>query len=374
MKRLSKLLTLGSYLFISSTVGLASQFDDGKTKELDEYLSGIVMTFNLTKTGPVRDDLAQTIEELIKNGANPNIQNSENGTCAIHFAAEAGCVGLIEFLIGRGVQVNARSKEGATALGYAALEDGKEAVLWLLKNGAEVNVFDRDGWTPLIFAASRGNKVALIALLESGADIERASCDARTALSLSAEKDHRDVVYELLTFGANDAGRVFKVSKNHEMLKTCFSTETELPDERPLYQALRLSDNDLLTGLLATLVDILNPNGLEYLINQPNCEGLTLLDIAFIKRNQKAILLFINNGGDPLAGKINGLRLASRIKEWQTPISSDSKSRCLSEMIYAVPQLKYLAILNSSPLFVALPKEVRLRIIRWILAPWAIGD
>lgn len=63
------------------------------------------------------------------------------GRTALHFAAEKGHVGMVEFLVGEcQAEVNARDSQGARPMHYAAEGNKVEALDALLRNGAKVTM------------------------------------------------------------------------------------------------------------------------------------------------------------------------------------------------------------------------------------------
>ena len=68
---------------------------------------------------------------------------------------------IVQLLLEKGADVNARSTDGRTPLMFAA-SSTPEIVTLLLEKGAEIEARDNKGMTPLMFAASAEIKQLLI--------------------------------------------------------------------------------------------------------------------------------------------------------------------------------------------------------------------
>jgi hypothetical protein len=126
-------------------------------------------------------------EQLILNGAvsensifsyfassvrsgNFNIRRSE-GLAPIHFAVMENHFGMIEFLLGKNIDINIKSISGTTPLHEAARTGNINIMRLLLDRGAEVNAMDAKGNTPLhIGIPVNVHREALNLLFEKGAD------------------------------------------------------------------------------------------------------------------------------------------------------------------------------------------------------------
>jgi ankyrin repeat protein len=135
----------------------------------------------------------------------------KNGLTALMVAAGRGSLDVIKLLLARGADVNLTNDEGWTALMEAVFRERERAARMLLRAGADVNGREkRNGLTPLMIAA-RTDKLGLVtALLANGADINAASTErGLTALHLVLGSDRlsaEDIAAELLAAGA-DAGK-----------------------------------------------------------------------------------------------------------------------------------------------------------------------
>ncbi|MBD5804357.1 Ankyrin repeat protein [Azoarcus sp. Aa7] len=146
---------------------------------------------------------------LIEKGADVNATSGDrsgnSGHSALMAAAEAGLVEVVDALLAKGVDVNARNSAGGSALlraagAYAA---ASEAIARrLLDAGAEVDARTESGSTPLTRAAGRNNGV-LPLLLERGADVNATTNNGWTALMVAAQAGNDDYVRALLQRGAD---------------------------------------------------------------------------------------------------------------------------------------------------------------------------
>ncbi|CAM9612425.1 unnamed protein product [Ectocarpus sp. 4 AP-2014] len=126
------------------------------------------------------------VDELLRNGANPNLGHREDqGLTPIHFAARFGNVELLKMLKRAGGDPGITNALGLTPLSYTCafkLSLGKNgddswerqqvaAIKWLLGQGANPNHVDKAGYAPLAWACRSGLFPAVVALVEAGADV-----------------------------------------------------------------------------------------------------------------------------------------------------------------------------------------------------------
>jgi ankyrin repeat protein len=86
-------------------------------------------------------------------------------------AAEQGSLAIVQSLLDKGANVDAKSNNGVTALIAAAAKRYPRTVQSLLDNGADVDTKDKYGRTALMVAAARGCFAMVQLLLDKGAKV-----------------------------------------------------------------------------------------------------------------------------------------------------------------------------------------------------------
>jgi len=142
-----------------------------------------------------------TKEQAINNLAN---RRDDEGYLLIQWAALNNKPEMVEYLVGVGVDVNAKdSNMGQAALHWAAVNDGIEALDALVKGGAMVTQIDPSGFTCLHVAAQYGHKRFLYRLVKLyKQDVHLVDGSGRSCLHWAAYKGHPKLVELLLFLGA----------------------------------------------------------------------------------------------------------------------------------------------------------------------------
>ncbi|XP_011858782.1 PREDICTED: ankyrin-1-like, partial [Vollenhovia emeryi] len=184
----------------------------------------------------------ETVKYLVeKENANVNAKDYL-GSTALHFAAESGHLGVVEYFVKNGADVSARDNEGLTPL-LVATKNGRHCIIkyfidqtkvdtniasycnctilhfaaesgiclrlfkYFLCKGAKVDARDRWGFTPLHLAAE-SNRLGIVKYLIKNFTDEEVYIDAKndddnTPLHLAAESGHLEIVEYLVGEGAN---------------------------------------------------------------------------------------------------------------------------------------------------------------------------
>jgi len=149
------------------------------------------------------------VKILLKNGANPDIQNVE-GNGPIHFAVRFNNQEFVETLIDAGADINLPDWQSFTPLHLAAKHNLPAMAQILIEKGADLNPRSKDKgymgygmWTPLAIACLRENEDVAKVLLDGGADPNIGSADGTMPLHYAAEKGKTELVRALISNGAD---------------------------------------------------------------------------------------------------------------------------------------------------------------------------
>ena len=219
---------------------------------------------------------------LIAFGAGVN-QKNRLGNPIIHAAVSGGNPELVELLISKGADVNAKGQYDRVALHYA---NKKGMAKILLAHGATVDAPTNFGETPLHWAASGINgldkQVDLVefadVLIANGADVNRKAGEGRsykTPLNYAAENNNLPVAKLLIAHGADVEGG----------------------GSSPLSSAG-------VNGDFVEMAQVLVENGAN--VNARNSQGSTPLHPACSRGNKKVVKYLLSKGADANAKDENG--------------------------------------------------------------------
>jgi ankyrin repeat protein len=111
-------------------------------------------------------------------------------------AAEKGHTKIVQLLLEKGADVNAKNKYGETALMYAAENGHTETVQLLLEKGARYDPFYKTkyGFTYLMVFAIGGLTNYCQELLNKGADVNAKTNDGQTAYDLTENDEIKKIL------------------------------------------------------------------------------------------------------------------------------------------------------------------------------------
>lgn len=146
--------------------------------------------FEAAATGVLRE----VERNVIKNKINL-IEYSPDGYTALHFAAWFGHYEVAKYLIMKGSNINAVSKNDSkvTPLHSAVAAGYGDIASLLAERGADVNAKQGDGNTPLHVAVTNGHARIVQMLLEKGADPSVKNNLGKTPADLAREKKMEEV-------------------------------------------------------------------------------------------------------------------------------------------------------------------------------------
>ena len=120
-----------------------------------------------------------------------------NKFTSVHYAVENGNLKMLEHLIDKGANIEARSKDGDTPLIRAAYRGDLQIVNYLISKGADLDAQSKLGITPLITSAGFDRLNIIKALVEAGANIEFISSRGYSAIKVAKAKNNDRIVYYL---------------------------------------------------------------------------------------------------------------------------------------------------------------------------------
>ena len=149
------------------------------------------------------------LELLLRYGADPGQTVPDEGTLLMTAVKCRYCDSpatkgeLVQLLLDRGAQLEARNDAGRTALLVACENKALDMVRLLLENGADMNASDKHGRSALHLAALKGSPAVVAELLASGATVDAPAWDGHTPLFSAMVMAEQRVVELLLDAGAS---------------------------------------------------------------------------------------------------------------------------------------------------------------------------
>ncbi|XP_068903743.1 serine/threonine-protein phosphatase 6 regulatory ankyrin repeat subunit B-like [Tenebrio molitor] len=263
----------------------------------------------------------ESVQELVKNGANLNakdiencaplyycIQNShyevakfllDNGS-TIDDGAELLCRAAmsdfpdgISLLLERGVSVNAKNAEGKTSLHWASFEGSNKCVKVLLAAGADPNCTDNLKSSPLMCAIMRSNYKVAECLINAGSDVNL-KCEGTTPLHLAVS--HGDIFSTILLVrhgadvNATDGNGFTPLHFVSLSDETVMELQELFREYSEHHEKMYISYNgeDCAKELLQNVANV----------NQKDIKGCTPLHLACQKKLSNLIRIFLEYGAD----------------------------------------------------------------------------
>ena len=125
-----------------------------------QYLVGAGADLEATGKGKGRMEFHWTAggdHELVQSLFDALTAASNDRWTALHFAAQAGHLAVVEFLVGAGADLEATSNNRWTALHWAAIEGHLAVVKYLVGQGLSVTATDNNGKKPRDLAEDEGH-------------------------------------------------------------------------------------------------------------------------------------------------------------------------------------------------------------------------
>jgi uncharacterized protein len=131
----------------------------------------------------VRKKDGDTVNDMLSKPSTQivNTRDLTTGDTALHIVTARRDLVWMQFVVGKGANVNAHNGKGETPLEIAAELGFVEGVDFLISAGARVDETNNTGSTPLIDAVSRRDLDVVRSLLKAGANAERPDNSGRSA-------------------------------------------------------------------------------------------------------------------------------------------------------------------------------------------------
>ncbi len=180
------------------------------------------------------------------------------GAEALAIAAARNYPDVVEFVLSKGVDVNARLTVGTTALQVAAANGNVDIVRMLIARQAKVNLADQFGDTPLIAAVQAGSLPGVTALLSAGSDVNATDKSGRGAAWWAARSGREDILKQLVADGANVSAADHNGSSPADqairagytrMGRLLLARVTATPRRRDAHEAIKASLRMILPGV-----------------------------------------------------------------------------------------------------------------------------
>lgn len=162
----------------------------------------------------------EIISQMLKNGANVNIQDDLGGTPLLAASLSSKSPEIIKILLKNGANINIKTKEGNNALHMAVMYNchSIDVIKTLVKYGLDVNSKDNMGATPLIKAASTCKTPDILKILiDNGANInDKNDMGIDALIAASVQNDNPEIIHFLVKNGA----KISPISDNKSDFKS----------------------------------------------------------------------------------------------------------------------------------------------------------
>ena len=119
----------------------------------------------------------EAVKQHLAAGTDVNARHKSGGLTPLHFAAYYGHEEIVELLITKGANVNAKANDGRTPIDWAITQDNTETADLLRKHGAKSGAEDS-----IHIAARTGNHEAVKQHLVDGTDVNAKDNNGETPL------------------------------------------------------------------------------------------------------------------------------------------------------------------------------------------------
>jgi len=210
----------------------------------------------------------------------------------LHLATERASIKVVELLLAKGANLNARSSDGQTALHRAAWGGSAEVVKLLRKKGADSSVQDQNSNKPWQVAAEKGHQIIVEVLLDAEERIGDKKVGQKKALIFAAQKGYTVMAEALLKKRADPTSK---------------DQDPDAKGRTPLHWAAERGDYAMAELLITTVTSQDGITGKSLDIHDDL--GRTPLCLAVLNDRAAVARLLIETGADPNTRDEKGLTL-----------------------------------------------------------------
>jgi ankyrin repeat protein len=140
----------------------------------------------------------KTLTALVESDTRLAAAQDRYGMLPLQYAAAAGQIETMKFLLAHGADIMARDNRGWTALHHAVNNKHVEAMELLSTYGATVDARNTMQWTPLHLAVLKEDKTMVLALIKRGADVDAKTSRNLTPYNLAVDNGKREIADQLV--------------------------------------------------------------------------------------------------------------------------------------------------------------------------------
>ena len=193
-------------------------------------------------------DYDATIQRLLNAGTDVNLRNSLDGYTPLHVAVREAFHGTAGELLRRGADPNIQDNEGQTPLHTASRLETSHCADTLLRANGDPNIADRNGNTPMHIAALSNSSEVINTLVEAKAHQDMRNAEGRTPLTLADESQAHEAVALLEKAGAVRDNRD-SITKTGMSLQDLDYAD-RMGEESPLHISAAAGDHEKVDSLL----------------------------------------------------------------------------------------------------------------------------
>eukprot|EP01129_Flabellula_baltica_P007014 TRINITY_DN2684_c0_g2_i1.p1 TRINITY_DN2684_c0_g2~~TRINITY_DN2684_c0_g2_i1.p1 ORF type:complete len:949 (-),score=150.94 TRINITY_DN2684_c0_g2_i1:125-2971(-) len=129
-------------------------------------------------------------------------QEEADGSIPLHGACKEGNFKVLEYLVGKGCDINTQAKNGITPLHVASMYKKKKVVDLLVQNGADLDLTEMRGKTALMIACEVGDIKIVKQLISAGSNVNILDSAGTSPLHFASENGKLNLVKCLVSAGA----------------------------------------------------------------------------------------------------------------------------------------------------------------------------